>query len=334
MRKPDHNPYRISVVIPAYNIKAYLSRAIDSVLDQTLPPDEIIVVDDGSTDETAAVAQQYGSQIRYIHQENAGLSAARNTGIRAATCRWIALLDGDDEWLKDKLQVQVDMLKRNPHLVWACSNCYIHRVQCNQRAMMHPSDSLDLHLAGRDTFDDYLIAANWGAEGNPDTMIIERQALLEAGLFREGLPFYEDHDMWWRIAYRWPQFGYLSQPLAIYYVDRPGSLTCDTSRARQIEVLRELINRHWSLALRAGRLAPYKIRLDMFLQGIMKKLLQENENPLVLYILNRYGSLFGVRTRIEMRLRAIFPGSMLPFFNFYHQIKQKIFFRVRGAINR
>ena len=86
----------VSVVIPAYNSGAYISRTVESVLGQSRPADEIIVVDDGSTDKTGEIVQTYGGKVRYIRQENAGASAASNTGIENATCPWIALLDGDD----------------------------------------------------------------------------------------------------------------------------------------------------------------------------------------------------------------------------------------------
>ncbi len=117
----------VSVVIPAYNAAKYIGRAIDSVLAQTRPADEIIVVDDGSTDNTADVAHGYGDKIRFIRQENAGASVARNTGIEAATSEWIAFLDADDEWLPQKLQLQTEHLRRNPNLVWTTGNfirCY------------------------------------------------------------------------------------------------------------------------------------------------------------------------------------------------------------------
>ncbi|KKK55641.1 hypothetical protein LCGC14_3072500, partial [marine sediment metagenome] len=94
------NKYSVSVVIPAYNIGDFIARAINSVLAQTHPPDEIIVVDDGSTDNTGEVVKGFGEKVIYIHQQNGGLSAARNTAMRASTCKWISFLDGDDEWLE------------------------------------------------------------------------------------------------------------------------------------------------------------------------------------------------------------------------------------------
>ncbi|MFZ9033203.1 MAG: glycosyltransferase family 2 protein, partial [Anaerohalosphaeraceae bacterium] len=113
---------KISAVIPAYNAEKYIARSINSVLNQTCPVDEIIVVDDGSTDSTAEVIKSYGGKVRYIHQQNAGVSAARNTGIQAATCEWVAFLDADDEWLPEKIERQVENIKNNPHLVRTTGN--------------------------------------------------------------------------------------------------------------------------------------------------------------------------------------------------------------------
>ena len=101
---------KISVVIPAYNAAAWIRRAVNSVLSQTRPADEIIVVDDGSTDGTGDIVRMYDGRVRLLQQANAGAAAARNTGILAATGDWIAFLDADDEWLPQKLQRQTEYL--------------------------------------------------------------------------------------------------------------------------------------------------------------------------------------------------------------------------------
>ncbi|HRO28701.1 MAG TPA: glycosyltransferase family A protein, partial [Luteimonas sp.] len=104
-----------SVIIPTWNRRELIGRAIDSVLAQTRPVDEVIVVDDGSTDDTQAyLADRYGERISCIRQANAGVSAARNRGLAMARGRYIALLDSDDEWLPEKTQRQVAFLDANP----------------------------------------------------------------------------------------------------------------------------------------------------------------------------------------------------------------------------
>jgi glycosyltransferase involved in cell wall biosynthesis len=113
---------KISVVIPVYNGSRYLSQAIDSVLGQTYRSHELIVVDDGSTDDTGRVLQPYLHQqpsqtpVRYVYQANQGVGAARNYGIRLSEADWIAFLDQDDVWLSDKLALQVDCLQSQPQL--------------------------------------------------------------------------------------------------------------------------------------------------------------------------------------------------------------------------
>jgi len=93
----------VTVVIPTYNYGRYICETVESALGQTYSPVEIIVVDDGSMDDTRERLATYGDRIRYIHQQNRGLSAARNTGIQAARGEFVALLDSDDLWLPDKV---------------------------------------------------------------------------------------------------------------------------------------------------------------------------------------------------------------------------------------
>jgi len=112
----------VSVVIPAYNCVDFLPAAIESAMGQTRPPAEIIVVDDGSTDETLAAARSYGSPVRVVDQENAGVSAARNRAIELARGDWIAFLDADDVWRPTKLERQLDAAGRHPDVVCVFSD--------------------------------------------------------------------------------------------------------------------------------------------------------------------------------------------------------------------
>jgi glycosyltransferase involved in cell wall biosynthesis len=104
----------ISVIVPTYNGMPYVVEAIDSILAQAYDPVEVIVVDDGSTDDTASVVQVYGEAVRYYHQPNSGTSTARNQGVRLAHGEWLAFLDADDLWTINKLKMQTDLLHHNP----------------------------------------------------------------------------------------------------------------------------------------------------------------------------------------------------------------------------
>jgi glycosyltransferase involved in cell wall biosynthesis len=106
----------ISVIIPVYNAERYLAEAIESVMSQTLPPDEIIIVDDGSTDESHQVAKRFAKPVLYYYQSQAGPGAARNLGVALAKGDWLTFLDADDLWLPDKLARQMDLLKLDKEL--------------------------------------------------------------------------------------------------------------------------------------------------------------------------------------------------------------------------
>ena len=107
---------KVSVIIPAYNCAHYICHAVDSVLAQTFPDFELVVVDDGSTDNTRELLKQYGSQIKYIYQQNKDMTAARNTGINHSSGEYIAFLDSDDIWLANKLERQIVLLDQAPEV--------------------------------------------------------------------------------------------------------------------------------------------------------------------------------------------------------------------------
>src|SRR5262245_16845767 len=104
----------VSVIIPSYNSARYLTDAVSSVLGQTFLDFEVLIIDDGSTDDTAAVISRYGERVGYIRQLNAGVAAARNRGIKESRGRYVAFLDADDTWHQDKLETQVRALRENP----------------------------------------------------------------------------------------------------------------------------------------------------------------------------------------------------------------------------
>ena len=198
----EDNSFTISVIIPAYNAAEHLGRAIDSILAQTRPPDEIIVVDDGSTDNTPQIATTYGEKVTLLQQQNAGVSAARNTGIKAARSEWIAFLDADDKWLPEKLEKQSALLKRNPQLVWAYSNFRQADTAENNAQLAHDVNRAMPLLAGKEYFDDYFEAEERGIVNWTGTVIIKKDILMGSNLFATDMAASEDTDMWWQIAHK------------------------------------------------------------------------------------------------------------------------------------
>jgi glycosyltransferase involved in cell wall biosynthesis len=189
-----HRPPRVSVIIPTYNRSWCLSEAIDSVLSQTFRDMELIVVDDGSTDETPALLSRYGDRLRCLRQANQGVSAARNNGFQAADGALIAFLDSDDLWQPDKLTRQVAFFDRQPEAqICQTEETWIRRgVRVNPRHRHRkPSGwifepSLALCLV------------------SPSAVMMRRELLEEMGGFDESLPACEDYDLWLRVSLRYP----------------------------------------------------------------------------------------------------------------------------------
>lgn len=160
--------HSISVIITAYNHEAYVADAIESAVGQTLPPDEIIVVDDGSTDRTAEIARSYGKMVRCISQENQGCGGARNTGVNEARGSHIAILDSDDIWIDRKLELQSAYLAAHPE---------IDMVFCHMKPFLSP----EIDPAQAVNFDPREIAACNGA-----TLLTRRETFIKAGPFPAG----------------------------------------------------------------------------------------------------------------------------------------------------
>jgi len=283
MNQENKNQISVSVVIPAYNSEQFIARAIDSVLNQTLAPYEIIVVDDGSTDNTAQVVKKYDN-VKYIHQQNAGASVARNTGIEAAAGNWIAFLDADDEWVADNLKLQTELLKRNPQLIWTAANYTLCLCNENRKgASIEPSKAKDV-LGNKDFFDNYLEAFNQKCHGCTITMLIKKDVLIDCGMFLAGQKVANDQDMWFRVAYKHPQIGFTPEPLAVYHLSVPESIT---KKYAQIDFLIEFVKKHLELGTKHGyrefmeswakRLITLRIRSLFFVNepGKIKQLTDE-----------------------------------------------------------
>lgn len=228
----------VSVIIPLYNREDLIAIAIDSVLAQTFTNFEVIVIDDGSTDNGPQIVRQYEDQrIKLISQQNAGPSTARNKGIKLAKGEWVAFLDSDDKWLEDKLQKQMELLQANPGLVWAACNYTVDHSITKERRTFIDHEKVDKYLTNGSFFESCFDAINIGAGLTPGTMIVKRSVLQEVGAFQDGLNYGEEFDLWWRIGFHHPRLGYVNSPLIVYNAQMENSLTASTDSVRIIDVL-------------------------------------------------------------------------------------------------
>ena len=187
----------VSVIIPTFNRAGKVARAISSVLYQTFTDYEIIVVDDGSTDGTLDSLDQFRHSIKYIsHQENLGVSAARNTGIKASRSPFIAFLDSDDYWLPEKLAGQMNFFLQNKNAV----ACQTEEIWIRKGLRVNPRKK---HVKpSGDIFEPSLKLCLV----SPSAVMLKRSLLEKVGLFDEDLPACEDYDLWVRIACRYPVY--------------------------------------------------------------------------------------------------------------------------------
>jgi glycosyltransferase involved in cell wall biosynthesis len=213
---------RMSVVIPSYNRANCIEKAIDSVLEQTVDDIEIILVDDGSTDNTREIVlNKYGDQVRYVYQENQGISGARNNGIKNAQGDYIAFLDSDDYWCPSKIERQLSLAEEHPEYGLLASRC--DKIQCAgdikkpNRPLLYQSRRGKSGWVLNDLFRANFIRTS--------SVIIRRDCFDKVGLFDEKLKQTEDYDLWLRMAAEY-QVGFINESLTVY-VDNPKGISGD-----------------------------------------------------------------------------------------------------------
>jgi len=226
----------ISVVIPTYNRAALLAEAIDSALAQTRPPDEIVVVDDGSTDATTAVLARFAPKVRAVRQDNAGEAAARNRGVAEARGPWIAFLDSDDRWEPAALERLEAAARAHPDAGLVAMRARAIRSDGTPTARVHGKKSPGPYFSTRS-----LLVGDAGGVLMP---LVRRDLLLSAGGFDTALASATDCDMWLRLSFVTTMIG-VPEPLLLVRV-HPDNLSADkTLNARMwIAILGKLAREH------------------------------------------------------------------------------------------
>jgi glycosyltransferase involved in cell wall biosynthesis len=247
----EGNSLNISALIPTYNRRVQVLRAIQSVLAQTLPVDEIIVVDDGSTDGTAeAIRAHYGQAVRVVGQENAGVSAARNRAIREARGNWLAFLDSDDEWLPSKIQRQIEALETLGNEVGLCfTDCTFESGTEKLSSAFEGAGFVSPHPFG--IFENP--AEGLVGSGSPLRMqstLVLKSLLDEINGFDERLMLNEDYDAFFRLSFK-TKFCFVSEPLVRVdrNPDRAGGLCqlFESRDNRKYDDLRRIFNKWLSM---------------------------------------------------------------------------------------
>lgn len=238
----------VSVVIPVFNRAGCVARAVESVLCQTWRDFEIIAVDDGSTDGTANVLERFGEALSILRQENRGVSAARNAGVRAARGKWIAFLDSDDVWHSEKLQQQLAALEK-----YAAKICFTRCM--NARNEPFP----DIEYLSAVLNEPFVYSVQNAMDSvcvsprHPlvPTMVVEKKLLEEVGLFDETFQAAEDAELIFRLSFV-SGFIYIDRPLTTVFEHSVHSLTYSEKLApiarRNQSYLRLLAHMYWRVA--------------------------------------------------------------------------------------
>jgi cellulose synthase/poly-beta-1,6-N-acetylglucosamine synthase-like glycosyltransferase len=215
----------ICVIIPAYKAALTIERALASVAAQTLKPEKVIVVDDGSSDGTFEIAEAFkdqfhGIELKVLSQKNLGAGAARNRAIDEATGDWLAFLDADDEWLPDKLAISMEAIYKHnivlvAHNYFAVNGSQKKLVVCNARYEAAANPYRGLYRKG------FLATSS---------VVVRRDAVLEAGGFDETLATAQDFDLWLKILKKKNATFRVEPDALLNYFVTPGSITCHTAR--------------------------------------------------------------------------------------------------------
>ncbi len=256
-------PTAVSVIIPAYNRAGTLKKAIDSVLNQSFKDFELIVIDDGSTDETLEILRDYQDRLKSVTIPHSGVSAARNRGIEEAEGDFMAFLDSDDYWLPEKLAIQTDFFRRNPEarICQTDETWHRHGKRVNPGKRHHkPSgdifyQSLRLCLV------------------SPSAVMIRRDLIDDVGVFDESLPACEDYDLWLRISARFPVY-LIGQSLTVKTGGHPDQLsrTVPSLDKYRIKSLLKLLRSGVLSSRQAGAaLSELAFKANIYGRGCLKR---------------------------------------------------------------
>ena len=259
----DNSIVNISVIIPTYNRKNLLKRALHSVSNQTFVPQEIIVVDDGSSDGTKDWVLERFPDVRYIYQDNSGVSSARNSGIKEAIGSWIAFLDSDDEWMSNKLEQQKGLINSFQE-AWLC-----HTNEIWIRNGVRVNQMKKHQKYGGNVFENCLDICRI----SPSSVLIKKEVFEMVGLFDESLKVCEDYDLWLRITSVFPVI-FLDEPLITKYGGHADQLSRVDNGIEQYRIKSlEKILRSESLSADQSKSAKLHLlkKLKVFSNGLEKR---------------------------------------------------------------
>jgi glycosyltransferase involved in cell wall biosynthesis len=327
----------VSVIIPSFNREKLLSNAIDSALRQTLPASEVIVVDDGSEDNTQAVVRKYGSQVVYIRQENKGVGSARNLGISVAKGKYISFLDSDDMWLDFKLAMQVAILEKLPEIGFLFTEFFVLKDDSrkipkgSQHWLEHAADwttmydkvygGSELYPEFKNGREDFMVYTGniyrrllESAYILTSTAVVRRDAIGDSIRFTEGVTIYEDWEFYARLS-RFNDCAFVDIETAINRGHSGPRLTRSSQLVKTQRYL-SMIDRVWGqdFEFKYHHLEDLRIAEGRALLAVGRSALLAAQPTITLKAIERWRSLRITAETYRARLYfilALFPGGGL-----------------------
>lgn len=236
-------PPTFSVIIPVYNGSRTLARAIESVLAQSYPAGEVIIVDDGSSDSTARVVERFGRRVIYLHQPNSGVSAARNAGAKRASGEWLAFLDADDRYYVDRLRWHAEWIMRDPSLDFLTGDYEYHRPDDSLISRSMEITEAGAALLGKAKGQREVVMTMREMApfienhfGDTHTLSIPRRTFFALGGYPVGRAVCEDVHLLIRLCARSRRVGVICEPMGVYVIHAASATRRDPLRSQQLTV--------------------------------------------------------------------------------------------------
>lgn len=295
---------KISVIIPAYNVEKYIERSINSILKQTYKPFEIIIVDDGSTDNTANIIKGYGGRVNYYYNENGGQSSARNYGILKAKGDWIAWLDADDEWRENHLINFNKVLSKNEKLYWygAPANSYDDITG----ELIHEFRKKRNKLVDGTYFKDYMSALPPNAFFCHNTIIIHKDVYKKVGLYDITKINAADLDLYFRIGLHFPKIAYCYEVAANIY-RRKSSVSFKVDKPIAITIKRFKDCEGMALALGQSYSDRARPRINYWVVKLLKSSIKKNDIEALKEIKSHFGYILPFQYKLLIESVLKFP---------------------------
>lgn len=304
---------KVSVIIPAFNAETCIAEALASVIQQTFQPFEIIVVDDGSTDNTSHIVITNYPEVRLLRQNNSGPATARNNGIQNAKGEFIAFLDADDLWTPDHLFNADNVFSGNNQLAWYSSASEIRINNKTVKVLKPRYDTPCINFFRESSKQGFV---------NSSSVVIRKDVFQKSGMFIPYLKFGEDLNMWFRIALDFPEIGYSNHP-GVIINKTSGSITYSKKSYNPRNSLKVLYITS-GLITHSTSKESHKL-MNIWIEDAVYTALLSRDKLMANFIRSRWKKKINLLTYLIMQSGCFLPSFVIRIFNRFNKRTRRIF---------